>query len=83
MTSAIKKWFLSPHAAERMQERNISVAELEKVLTLPDEVIKQGPKWIYVKMIKHRKDNLLAAVVLEKKEGLWLVITLMVNFQKK
>ena len=55
----------------------------EKVLNSPDEVIKQGPKLIYVKMIKHRKDNLLAAVVLEKKEGLWLVITLMVNFQKK
>lgn len=30
------------HAVERMQERKISVAELEEILNSPDEVIKRS-----------------------------------------
>jgi hypothetical protein len=79
----ILKWFLSPHAAQRMLERHITVEELNLILSDPDQIIEQGPKYIFSKEFKSRKDNLLAAVVMEKKEGLWLVITLMINFEKK
>jgi hypothetical protein len=79
----IKNWFLSPHAAQRMAERNFTVAELEIILDEPDFVLHQGPKLIFSKNVMSRKDNMLAAVVLEKRKDLWLVITIMVNFQKK
>ncbi|HXH29438.1 MAG TPA: DUF4258 domain-containing protein [Bacteriovoracaceae bacterium] len=79
----ILRWFLSPHAAQRMLERHISVEELDLILSDPDQVTEQGPKYIFSKVIKSRKDNLLAAVVMEKKEGLWLVITIMINFERK
>ena len=75
----IEKWVLSPHAVQRMVERDISVAELEKVLTDPGLVLLQGPKFILAKEFPNRKDNLIAAVVLEKMEkNLWLVITVMI-----
>ncbi len=79
----ILKWFLSPHAVKRMQDRSITIDELGLVLSDPDDVIAQGPKYIYSREFKNRKDNLLAAVVMEKKDGLWLVITIMINFKKK
>ena len=79
----ISKWFLSPHAAKRMQDRSITVDELGLVLSDPDDVIEQGPKYIFSREFKLRKDNLLAAVVMEKKDGLWLVITIMINFRRK
>lgn len=78
----IKKWFLSPHAAQRMIERDVTVEELELIFSEPDFVLDQGPKFIFSKHIISRKDNMLAAVILEKKEDLWLVITIMANFQK-
>lgn len=80
----IEQWVLTPHAAERIQERGISVAELESVILNPDSVIKQGPKLILEKRIKNRKDNNIAAVIIEKKgEKLWVVVTVMVNFQRR
>lgn len=79
----IKNWVLSPHAAERIIERKISIQELKLVLEHPDFVTHQGPKYIFSKSISNRSDNHIAAVVIEKKEDLWLVITVMVNFQKK
>jgi hypothetical protein len=79
----IKQWFLSPHAAERLQEREISIEELSLILSDPDQITEQGPKYIFSKNFEYRKDNMLAAVVLEKREGLWLVITIMINFAKK
>ena len=79
----IKNWVLSPHAAERIIERRISIQELKLVLAYPDFVAHQGPKFIFSKMIQNRSDNYIGAVVIEKKEDLWLVITVMVNFQKK
>lgn len=80
----IKKWVLTPHAVERIVDRKISMAELESLILSPDEVVAQGPKFLLIKKFKGRKDNNVAAVILEKKEqDLWVVITVMVNFQKK
>jgi len=48
----------------------------------PNWVIAQGPKWILAKRFVRRADNLLAAVVI-RKEGttLWIVLTVMVQFE--
>lgn len=79
----VKSWVLSPHAAERIIERRISIQQLKLVLEKPDLVTHQGPKYIFSKLVSNRSDNNIAAVIIEKKEDLWLVITVMVNFQKK
>ncbi|MBC7743230.1 MAG: DUF4258 domain-containing protein [Bdellovibrionaceae bacterium] len=79
----IKKWVLSPHAAARIIERKISIDEMNLIFTEPDFVLHQGPKYIFSKSLMKRSDNYIAAVIIEKKEDLWLVITVMVNFQKK
>ncbi len=77
----ITKWVLTPHAAERLLERKISIAELETLLTSPGEIVQQGPKYLLVAHFPKRSDNKLAAVVLEKKGDLWLVITILINFE--
>ena len=79
----ISKWALTPHAAQRLLERKISIDELQKLLTAPDEVIQQGPKYLLVAHFPKRSDNKLAAIVLEKKGDLWLVITILINFQTR
>lgn len=80
----IDKWVLTPHAAQRMIERKISVRELEEVFQAPDLIQNQGPKYILARSFTNRKDNLIAAVLIEKVEkNLWLVITVMVDFRKK
>ena len=79
----ISNWVLTPHAAKRILERKISIDELETLLTSPDEIIPQGPKYLLVSHFPKRSDNKLAAVVLEKKGDLWLVITILINFQTK
>ena len=79
----ISKWALTPHAAQRLLERKISIDELQTLLTKPDEIIPQGPKYLLVAHFPKRSDNKLAAVVLEKKGDLWLVITILINFQGK
>jgi len=61
--------------------RGISTKELEALLYNPDRVIPQGPKLILSKTFLARSDNDLAAVVLPREE-IWIVITMMVNFQK-
>ena len=77
----IKRWVLSPHAAQRMSERDISVDDLQRLIDSPDTVVHQGPKWIFAGHLPGRTDNQVAAVILEKGEkGLWLVITVMVRF---
>ena len=77
----ITRWALTPHAASRLLERRISLEELTLILQGPEEVIPQGPKYILTRTFPRRKDNKIAAVVMEKGEhGLWLVITIMVNF---
>jgi len=80
----IKKWALTPHAAERLLERKITIYQLSLLLHDPEKIIHQGPKFILIRHFPNRKDNKLAAVVLEKHgENLWLVITLLINFEIK
>ena len=85
MTSPkIRRWVLLPHALERLQERKVSARELALVIEHPDVTIPQGEKWIFAKTIHGRSDNKIAAVLLEKEDrGLWLVITVMVQFVEK
>ena len=75
------QYVLTPHASERMGIRRISNRELEELLYNPDEVMPQGPKLILSKTFLARTDNDLAAVILPREE-VWIVITVMVNFQK-
>ena len=80
----IKKWVCSPHALERIFERQISIEEMNSIILSPDHRIQQGPKWIFAKHFPDRSDNMLAAVLLERIEGeLWVVLTVMVRFAKK
>jgi hypothetical protein len=80
----IKKWALTPHAVERLEERKISLKELKSILKSPDEILPQGPKFILIKTFQHRDDNCVAVVVIEKEgKNLWLVITVLINFQKR
>jgi hypothetical protein len=77
----INRWVLSFHALQRMEERKISSSEIQEILTRPDFVITQGAKIILAKHFSERKDNLIAAVIAEKKEeGLWVVVTVMIQF---
>ena len=72
----------TPHAVERMMQRAVSPQEVELLLGDPDGIIAQSKdKFIYYKMIRGRKDNDLAAVVVQKRNNLHEVITVMVNFE--
>ncbi|MBI3534755.1 MAG: DUF4258 domain-containing protein [Deltaproteobacteria bacterium] len=80
----IKKWLLLPHAVQRMEERRISLEEVNQIISEPDSINFQGPKIILSKYFKIRNDNLIAAVLIEKKEkDLWPVITVMVHFEER
>lgn len=84
MKPKIENWALTPHAAQRIFDRHVSLEEITQLLTSPEDVVSQGPKLILTKTFGRRKDNKVAAVVIEKKgDELWLVITVMVNFQTK
>jgi len=84
MKLIIKKWALTPHAAQRVFERKISLQGLAALMNSPEEIISQGSKVILTKTFSNRRDNKIAAVVVEKQgDDLWLVITVMVNFQVK
>jgi hypothetical protein len=57
--------------------------DIQEVLENPDMVKAQGAKFILAKQIKDRADNMIACVVLERKENdLWVVITVMHNFKE-
>jgi hypothetical protein len=72
----------TPHAVERMMQRVISPQEIELLLGDPDGIIAQSKdKFIYFKKIRGRKDNVLAAVTVQKRINLYEVITVMVNFE--
>lgn len=72
------------HAVERMIERNITPQEVEIIISSPDGKIQQSSdKFIYYKKIKNRKDNLLAAVTVQKTRTSFEVITVIVNFEVK
>jgi len=74
----------SPRAVERMQQRNITPSDIEEIIFRHDGKIKQShDKMIYYKRLKSRRDNQLAAVVIEKRNNLLEVLTVMVNFEVK
>ena len=80
----IKKWALTAHAVERMEERKVSMDEVRAIITSPEHVIEQGSKYILSKTLDGRSDNMVSIVVLEKKEhDLWMIITVMIKVQKK
>ena len=70
----------SPHAVDRLIQRQISTAEVEEVLAKPDFLVKQSQDKIttYTK-IGTRTDNSLAVVAVEQDCNIE-VITVMVNF---
>lgn len=74
-----------PHAVIRMQERKVSVVEIEEIITSPDGSIQQSrDKIIHYKKLRGRKDNKVAAVVVEHFPGdIVEVITVLVNFEVK
>ena len=72
----------SSHAVERMIQRNITTNDVALLITDPDGTIKQSrDKIIFYRRIKHRKDNLIAAVTVVRKKNIYEVITVMVNFE--
>lgn len=66
-----------------MQERGLSVDEVLQILQAPDGKISQSKdKAILYKTLKGRRDNLVAAVVVERMPGDVLeVVTVLVNFE--
>ena len=67
-----------------MMERDISVEAIQQLIEAPDVVVAQGPKWVFAKTIGARHDNLIAAVLLERKDkDLWIVLTVMINFRAR
>ena len=73
----------SPHAVDRMLQRNISTDEVEIVLNSPDGTIKQSSdKVIFFKKMVGRTDNRLAVVAVQQ-QNRYEVIAVMVNFEVK
>jgi hypothetical protein len=71
----------SPHAVDRMVERNISTVDVERVLRKPDGVIRHSmDKIIAYKQVRGRKDNVLAVVAVERNEE-FEVVTVLANFE--
>ena len=65
-----------------MMQRVVSPQEVELLLGDPDGIIAQSKdKFIYFKKIRGRKDNVLAAVTVQKRNILYKVIAVMVNFE--
>ncbi len=72
------------HAVERMIERKISPNDVFLILSEPDGKIQQSQdKWIYYKKIMYRKDSLIAAVIVERGNESWEIITIMIHFEVK
>lgn len=71
------------HAVQRMQERNISVTEVQQIIESPDGQIRQSKdKWILYKNFKKRKDNQIAAVIVDRSDENWVeVITVLIHFE--
>ena len=74
-----------PHAVERMQQRLVTVDDVKSIISSPDGRIPQSrDKAILYKRIRSRKDNLVAAVIVEKMpDNVIEVITVMINFEVK
>lgn len=74
----------SSHAVERMMQRDISIIDVELLLSKPDGIIKQSmDKFIHYKSLEGRNDNDLAAVTVFRKNDIYEVLTVMINFEVK
>jgi len=72
----------TPHAVERMIQKQIAPSDVEILVAEPDGRIRQShDKVIYYRNFKGRSDNALAAVVVQIRHNYSQVITVMVNFQ--
>jgi len=74
-----------PHSVRRMQERNVTVSEVELIIEKPDgRILQTKDKAILYKKLKGRKDNLVAAVIVEAIHAhLTEVVTVLINFEVK
>ncbi len=81
MLFEIEKWVLTHHAKVRQFERKIANEDLERLLKNFDSCIYQGSKYILVRHFNDRNDNKIAAVVVPGDKNVWVILTVMVNFQ--
>jgi len=77
----IEQWVLSHHAKTRQAERKITDAEIDRLLRSFDVCLRQGAKYILVKHFDGRDDNNMAVVIASGDKSLWVILTVMVNFQ--
>lgn len=72
-----------PHAVLRMQERALSVEDVLRIIERPGGKISQSKdKTIYYKKLSGRRDNLIAAVVVELlPDEILEVLTVLINFK--
>lgn len=69
------------HAIERMIERKLRPEEVEMVVLFADgSIVQSHDKLIYYKKLRGRKDNLIAAVVVNANDQID-VITVLVHFE--
>ena len=74
-----KQIYVTPHAAERMKERNITEAMLSDIIENGEIKHKDIRRlWIY-KAFSERSDNMLCAAVVS--EDMLIVKTVMINWQ--
>jgi len=72
----------SKHAVEQMLKRHISPEEAERLVDHPDgEFAQSKDKKVYYKRFPKRKDNLLAAVVIQQSAKVLEIITVMHHFE--
>lgn len=80
LRSIMEELIYRPHAVERMLVRLITNDIVRDIIESPDGIIKQSfDKEILYKKIRLRKDNLIALVVLSRKE----ILTVMNFFEVK
>ena len=73
---------LSEHAVTRMLERKITPEMVKAIVGSPTGKIQQSKdKWIFYKSFPARRDNNVAAVVVERVGVRFEVITIMINFE--
>ncbi len=78
------KLVFSKHAVEQMAKRDISADEVEMLVDHPDGSFKQSrDKQIVYKRFLKRRDNLIAAVIVQQMVNSLEVITVMHNFKVK
>lgn len=78
------EFIYSTHAVQRMIERSITPADIEAVISKADGNIPQSrdKKIFFCKRMRHRKDNLIAVVAVQRSSELPTeIITVLVNFE--